>query len=119
MVTFEKIEDHDDIVYYYYYPEDDRSKKPGLIKIDEAEQTIGVEEPAERDFKCHESAESFNKMVDYLNQLRLENGEEPEEPDYIDHDMEWWYYADHAITTINHELDEKGKLPERGVSAWY
>lgn len=33
--------------------------------------------------------------------------------------MEWWYYAAHAIITINRGLDEKGELPERGISTWY
>lgn len=35
--------------------------------MDEGKQMNGVVEPAERDFKCHESAKSFNKMVDYLD----------------------------------------------------
>lgn len=95
--------------------------KPGIITVDLSQKSITLDVVAEEDFLCRTSADELNEMRNAINEMRIENGEQPlseEELPTVKNDEEWHQYADHVIRRLSKELEE-GKTPNQGTVAWY
>jgi hypothetical protein len=121
MVTYFVENKNTTIVVYKYYPENHMESKPGIITVDLVHKSITLDVAAEEDFLCRTSADELNEMRNAINEMRVENGEQPfseEELPIAKNDEEWYQYAEHAIRRLREELEE-GNTPNQGTVAWY
>lgn len=121
MVKFQLIKNSNSQLIYEYYPEADYLSKPGIIVVNEEDESIYIETVAEKDFLHHTSLKSLNEMRDTINKMRKENGEVPlteSELPSAKNDESWYYYANHVIRKLNALLDT-GEKPNKGTVVWY
>lgn len=121
MVVFVVNEKDDNKAVYRYYPENHTDSSFGIITVCLESGEAFIVRVAEEDFICKTSADELNSMRDAINEMRKENGEPPitdEELSTATENEEWYYYADHVICRIREELGN-GKIPEKGMVAWY
>ena len=123
MMAYELVRRNGVALVYEYWPENDRRSRPGQVLIDLANETVSLEAPAERDLQRCTTGRGMNAMRDGVNEMRQERGEPllseeelPTEPD--DAVYRWWWYYDHVQRDLSRRHDE-GKMPERGMVAWY
>ncbi|MBR2707380.1 MAG: hypothetical protein IKE74_09150 [Mogibacterium sp.] len=115
MVTFELIE-NTEILKYHYWPEGNKDHRPGLIVADLQNDDISIETLAENDWERMIPVEEINIMIEDINRMRAERGEEAME--LATEPERCVFYGDRAVNEIVKSL-RKGEIPEQGSQAWY
>lgn len=121
MVTFNLIKKENGILTYEYYPQGNTNAKAGIIELDSNKREISIVTPAEEDFLRSTIAAELNRMRDAINEMRVENGEEPlteEELPTATEGESWYWFGDHAISKIWNAFRE-GKELDKGCAMWY
>ncbi|MBQ3515274.1 MAG: hypothetical protein IJA32_15990 [Lachnospiraceae bacterium] len=121
MVTFNLIKKENGILTYKYYPQGNTNAKAGTIELDSNKREISIVTPAEEDFLRSTTVAELNRMHDAINEMRVENGEEPlteEELLTATEGESWYWFGDHAISKIWNAFRE-GKELDKGCSMWY
>ena len=117
MVTFFLQEENEKIIIYLYYPEGNESLKPGVIVVDKEEEEISIIEVAQNDIERDIQPDELNELVIAINEMKRERGD----TDFVElatEPVHSVWYGDHAVNEICKYL-AKGKVPEKGMQAWY
>lgn len=117
LVTFEMVEQKDNLYTYWYYPENKRALRPGIIVVDTIREYIEITRVAEGDWERDIPAAEINQLVDAINQMEAESGG-TDFSEYVTEDEHSIYYGDHAVNEIIKYL-RKGEIPEKGIRMWY
>ena len=117
MVTFILVKRNGNILVYRYYPNDERSKSPGEITVDLDNQLFEITELAEDDFEYDISPEEINILINAINEGKRERGETGLE-ELVKESEHGCFFGDHAVSGIDEEI-RLGKIPEKGMRAWY
>lgn len=121
MLTYFLKHKDEDKLTYEYYPENQFESKAGQITVYLKDDDITLDIVAEKDVEHYATAKELNQMRDSINEMRIENGEEPyseEELPTVTEDRKWYSYASHAMTGIYNKI-KAGEIPEKGTVAWY
>lgn len=117
MITFNLVEETNERLVFWYYPEGNEDKRPGIIVVDRIKEEIDVTELAEEDWERYIPPEELNELAEAINQMKHERGA----TDFVELAIEpehSIYYGDHAVREIVKHLRE-GKVPKKGMQAWY
>ena len=108
MVFFVLLDENVLFLRYEYYPEGNKNLKPGIIKVDLVSQTMDVEVQAETDKLISVSKDGQDELKDFINELRLKDGEAElsadEWPD-TGKSLDYYLYASAAMEKIAEGLN--------------
>ena len=108
MVILKKISFSNEEVVFEYYPEG-KTVFPGKIVADLKERKVLPKEISQKDFYRKILGSEFNDMRDSINNMRVENGEEPyTEELYIcnpDKDYGGYVYSEKALSKLEEFLE--------------
>ena len=122
MVILKKVSSSKEEVVYEYYPEG-KTEFPGIIAADLKEGKVFLKESSEKDFYREILGSELNDMRDSINNMRVENGEEPyteEELPICDPDKDYggYVYAEKALSKLE-EFCETNDFKDEGIVTWY
>ena len=121
MVEFILVEEMDEVAVYWYYPNGDKQKHHGVVTFFKKTGAFEITQLAPDDFSRHVKLEEVKSLRDFVNNMRIEQGE----PELTEE--EWptptegfitTFFADHVISTVKKSF-EKGVLLKEGNAAWY
>ena len=121
MVTYKLFSSTGEFITYHYFPNGDETKDFGIITINVVKQTIEVSKLAPDDFESVVTKEEINELRDFINKMRIEDGEcalTEEELPIATEDETSRFFADHAVQDISDSFNA-GIVKERGCVAWY
>ena len=122
MVILKKISFSNEEVVYQYYPEG-KTEFPGKIVTELKEGKVFLKENSQKDFYRKILGSELNDMRDSINNMQIENGEEPyieEELSLCDPDKDYggYVYAEKALFKLE-EFLETNNYKDEYIVAWY
>lgn len=122
MVILKKISSSNEEVVYEYYPEGG-TEFPGKIVADLREGKVFLKESSQKDFYRKILGSELNDLRDSINNMRVENGEEPYtelELSLCDPDKDYggYVYAEKALSKLE-EFCETNDFKDEGMVTWY
>ena len=122
MVVFNLLSKNENDIQYEYYPEGKFDNAPGLIIIDVIKNEVKEIKPSLQDFVVTHTVSELNDMRESVNKIRVLEGEPElteEEWPVAKEDLQYYQYAQHAISKINEILEKYGVFPDNGTALWY
>lgn len=122
MVILKKVSSSKEEVVYEYYPEG-KTEFPGIIAADLKEGKVFLKESSEKDFYREILGSELNDMRDSINNMRVENGEEPYTKEELPNcdpykDYGGYVYAEKALSKLE-EFLETNDYKDECMVAWY